>query len=189
MQNVLRLLPNPNPRTILQPNMSLKTTCGGCRLLKANSDGNPITKSGEEVGLCQLTRPEVKERIQEDKLPDKRTCPKCQHDVGDHVAKDDDGMFPSHFPSCSVSCLFRCVCHLWIRVCRFPSSIHPRPPCLLSFPFLFCSPLLLSRDLTRCSHPTLVCSRAPALSTTTAMTWPPQPITAPNQVQGMSFHL
>eukprot|EP00163_Fabomonas_tropica_P024947 TRINITY_DN42_c0_g1_i2.p1 TRINITY_DN42_c0_g1~~TRINITY_DN42_c0_g1_i2.p1 ORF type:complete len:145 (+),score=18.86 TRINITY_DN42_c0_g1_i2:1169-1603(+) len=76
--------------------MSLKTTCGGCRLLKANSDGNPITKSGEEVGLCQLTRPEVKERIQK-KLEkggqvDEDTCPKCQHDVGDHVAKDDDAM-------------------------------------------------------------------------------------------------
>eukprot|EP00163_Fabomonas_tropica_P024949 TRINITY_DN42_c0_g1_i24.p1 TRINITY_DN42_c0_g1~~TRINITY_DN42_c0_g1_i24.p1 ORF type:complete len:170 (+),score=12.81 TRINITY_DN42_c0_g1_i24:1419-1928(+) len=165
-----------------------KTTCEGCFDLPSNDQGKPVN-DGTPVQLCKLTRPEVKERIQEDKLPDKRTCPDCHHLVSVHVATNDDGMFPSHFPSCSVSCLFRCVCHLWIRVCRFPSSIHPRPPCLLSFPFLFCSPLLLSRDLTRCSHPTLVCSRAPALSTTTAMTWPPQPITAPNQVQGMSFHL
>eukprot|EP00163_Fabomonas_tropica_P024943 TRINITY_DN42_c0_g1_i14.p1 TRINITY_DN42_c0_g1~~TRINITY_DN42_c0_g1_i14.p1 ORF type:complete len:131 (+),score=9.59 TRINITY_DN42_c0_g1_i14:243-635(+) len=104
--------------------MSERTTCSSCRHLDPDDKGRPVDSDSHVVGLCHLTRPEVKERIQEDKLPDKRTCPKCQHDVGDHVAKDDDGMFPSHFPSCSVSCLFRCVCHLWIRVCRFP-SVHP----------------------------------------------------------------
>eukprot|EP00163_Fabomonas_tropica_P024940 TRINITY_DN42_c0_g1_i1.p1 TRINITY_DN42_c0_g1~~TRINITY_DN42_c0_g1_i1.p1 ORF type:complete len:230 (+),score=19.18 TRINITY_DN42_c0_g1_i1:1232-1921(+) len=68
-----------------------KTTCEGCFDLPSNDQGKPVN-DGTPVQLCKLTRPEVKERIQEDKLPDKRTCPKCQHDVGDHVAKDDDGM-------------------------------------------------------------------------------------------------
>eukprot|EP00163_Fabomonas_tropica_P024945 TRINITY_DN42_c0_g1_i16.p1 TRINITY_DN42_c0_g1~~TRINITY_DN42_c0_g1_i16.p1 ORF type:complete len:189 (+),score=18.02 TRINITY_DN42_c0_g1_i16:243-809(+) len=76
--------------------MSERTTCSSCRHLDPDDKGRPVDSDSHVVGLCHLTRPEVKERIQK-KLEkggqvDEDTCPKCQHDVGDHVAKDDDGM-------------------------------------------------------------------------------------------------
>eukprot|EP00163_Fabomonas_tropica_P024944 TRINITY_DN42_c0_g1_i15.p1 TRINITY_DN42_c0_g1~~TRINITY_DN42_c0_g1_i15.p1 ORF type:complete len:276 (+),score=33.21 TRINITY_DN42_c0_g1_i15:243-1070(+) len=72
--------------------MSERTTCSSCRHLDPDDKGRPVDSDSHVVGLCHLTRPEVKERIQEDKLPDKRTCPDCHHLVSVHVATNDDAM-------------------------------------------------------------------------------------------------
>ena len=76
--------------------MSVKTTCGKCRRLKQGPDGLPV--GGD---LCQLTRPDVEKRNEKKEAKgievDEDLCPKCQHDVGDHVFTNDDGMY-SHYP-------------------------------------------------------------------------------------------
>ena len=134
------------------------TTCEACFDLPSNDQAKPV-EDGSPVRLCKLTRPEVKERIQKkvDKKMeiDEDVCPKCHHDVGDHVFTNDDGMY-SHYPPFSPVSLFRCVC-------SFP-SFHPAGLCSLTQPPWAFVPLL------------------PAAPT--AMTWPPQPIGVQSQAQG-----
>ena len=107
--------------------MSEKTTCSSCRHFDADDKGRPVNGEGHVVGLCQLTRPKVEERIEKKEAKgiavDEDLCPKCHHDVGDHVATNDDGMY-SHYPPFSPVSLFRCVCSFPLLPSRWPLFSH-----------------------------------------------------------------